>query len=152
MIGNILKKLLGNGDGLIKMVDGLIDTKAEKQERELKIKQFLHSKEIESERLSFDIEKEFNNRIKDLEGTASDLKDLGWVGKIILFLRGAFRPLVSYAMAYVDIMVFSKQWALPEDEQIVNTFWLINMVIFVFYFGERAIKNVAPLLATYLKK
>jgi len=86
----------------------------------------------------------FNQRIKDLEGTASDLNQAGGVGKIVLFLRGLQRPLWGFAVLIIDWMVFSGAWNLTENN-LQSAFWIINFLVLGFLFGERTLKNLAPL-------
>lgn len=100
-------------------------------------------------------DEDFNNRIKELEGTANDLKQFGWLGKIIVFLRGAQRPLWGYSVLYMDFMVFSGTWRIHDianqvgnntvGTNIESAFWVINFLVLGFLFGERAMKNVLPL-------
>jgi len=95
---------------------------------------------------------EFDSRIKDLEGTAKDLNQSGWLGRIIIFLRGAQRPLWGYFVLVLDIMVFSGKWKLtvgtaadtPLD--LVSAFWIVNLLVLGFLFGERAVRNVMPII------
>jgi len=156
MLKKVVDKIFGGEGGILKGITATAEkffgSKEQAHQFEMEVGRFLHQKELEANAHALEVEQEFNQKIKDLEGTANDLKSFGWVGMIIVFLRGAFRPLVSYGMAWVNIMVFSRQWKLPEDEQVVSAFWIINLVIFVFYFGERAIKNVIPILAMYFGK
>ncbi|WP_462250421.1 hypothetical protein [Ekhidna sp.] len=151
-----LTKLFSGDDGIVKgisyVAERFLGSKEQKHEFKMEVERFLYSKEVEARNYALDVEKEFNQKIKDLEGTAADLKSFGWIGKIIVLLRGAFRPLVSYSMAIVDFYVFSGKWELPNDEQVVSAFWIINLVIFVFYFGERSIKNITPLIGMYFGK
>lgn len=116
------------------------------------------TREHELKILSFakEQDEEFNTRIKELEGTASDLKQFGFLGKIIVFLRGAQRPLWGYSVLIMDFMVFSGKWNLNVMAQkvgenttvgsnIESAFWVINFLVLGFLFGERAMKNVLPL-------
>jgi len=99
---------------------------------------------------------EFNSRIKEMEGTAGDLMQFGVIGKVIVFLRGLQRPLWGFAVMVMDFNVFSGEWNLADlsksvGENVVGTnvesaFWLINFLVLGFLFGERAMKNVLPLL------
>ena len=101
-------------------------------------------------------DEEFNTRIKEMEGTAKDLQQFGLFGKIIVFLRGAQRPIWGYTVMLMDVMVFSGKWNLAELSQTVgnttvgtnieSAFWLINFLVLGFLFGERAMKNVLPLM------
>lgn len=153
---NVFSGIIGGENGVLGGVKNLaevyIENKDKKREFELEVQTFLHNKEMEMIDKGLEVYKEFNDRIIQMEGTAKDLSQFGWVGSLIILLRGAFRPLVSYGMAAVDVLVFSGKVNLPENEQVVSVFWIINLVIFVFYFGERAIKNIAPVLAMYFGK
>nr|VFJ94217.1 MAG: hypothetical protein BECKLFY1418A_GA0070994_103813 [Candidatus Kentron sp. LFY] len=96
-------------------------------------------------------DEEFNSRIKELEGTAIDLKHFGFFGKIIIFLRGLQRPLWGYFVIYMDYKVLSGEWKLfhlNKDNQYIDiepAFWIINFLVLGFLFGERAMRNVLPL-------
>ena len=93
---------------------------------------------------------EFNQRIQDMEGTASDLKSIPFFGPIVIFLRGCQRPVWGYATLYMDFMVFSGRWkALSEMQE--SALWVINLLVLGFLFGERAVKNIMPLVAQYFK-
>lgn len=155
-IASFLSGFLSGDGGIIggisEIADKFILTGEEKKRFEMEVKKFAHQKEMELLDKGLQIEKEFNDKIIEMEGTAKDLSGFGWIGKFIILLRGAFRPLVSYAMAVVDFLVFSGKTELPDNEQVVSAFWIINLVIFVFYFGERAIKNVIPVLGMYFGK
>lgn len=101
-------------------------------------------------------DKEFNRRITAMEGTAKDLQQFGFIGKLLILLRGSQRPLWGFTVLYMDIKIFSGEWKLVELSQTMgeasiylnlqSSFWLINFLVLGFLFGERAMKNVAPLL------
>ena len=83
------------------------------------------------------------------------MNNAGWLGRIVIFLRGAQRPIWGYFVLVMDIMVFSGRWNLVKlAEQtktasmvdIQSAFWIINFLVLGFLFGERAVKNVMPLL------
>jgi hypothetical protein len=93
---------------------------------------------------------EFNQRIKDMEGTANDLKSIPVIGPLVIFLRGCQRPVWGYATLYMDFMVFSGRWKELSEMQ-ESALWIINLLVLGFLFGERAIKNVMPLVAQYFK-
>jgi len=93
---------------------------------------------------------EFNRRIAEMEGTAKDLKSIPFLGAFILFLRGVQRPAWGFATMYMDAMWFSGKWgALTQTQE--SALWLINLLVLIFLFGERAFKNVAPLLENMIK-
>ena len=95
-------------------------------------------------------EQAINDRIKIYEGTASDLTAIPVLGTIMLFLRGAQRPIIGYVTIYLDYMVFSGQWKLLPGTQ-ESCFWIINFLVLGFLFGERALKNVAPLITEIMQ-
>jgi hypothetical protein len=84
------------------------------------------------------------NRIAQLEGTASDLKSVPIVGPLVLFLRGLQRPLWGYATLFMDYMWFSEWTTLTSKQE--SALMAINILVLGFLFGERAIKNVMPLI------
>ena len=134
------------------VVDRFVTTKEEKENLKRAMTKLLHDQEMEIQRFTLEAEQEFNTRIRELEGTASDLKQFGWIGKIVLFLRGLQRPLWGYGVVYMDFMVFSGKWNIEEDSQMQSAFWIINFLVLGFLFGERAIKNVAPLIKSMTEK
>jgi len=138
-------------DSGAKIIDELHTSDEEKSDAKRKLLEVKNSTMLQLQEIELRREAEFNSRIKELEGTAKDLKSVRILGPIVIFLRGAFRPLFSYGLAYIDVMVFSGRWKL-QDETITSAFWLINLIILIFYFGERAFQNAAPLLEKFLKK
>lgn len=94
--------------------------------------------------LAHEMDKEFNQRVKDLEGTAADLKSVPVVGPILILLRGAQRPGWGFFTMYMDYMVYSKGWSITPDSQQSAAFFLINVLVLVFLFGERAFQNIMP--------
>lgn len=91
-------------------------------------------------------DKEFNALIKDMEGTAGDLKTIPLIGPILIFLRGAQRPVWGFATLYFDFQVFTG--AIPATSGTVQAtiITIINVLVLGFLFSERAIKNVMPLI------
>lgn len=92
-----------------------------------------------------------NERISQQEGTAADLKSIPIVGPLMLFLRGAQRPVWGYAVLFMDYQVYSGIWKLdasrPEESAV---FYIINFLVLGFLFGERAIINILPLVQNFL--
>lgn len=84
---------------------------------------------------------------KDMEGTASDLKTIPFVGALIIFLRGAFRPVFAYFTLYLDAQWFLTGVSGGWTEQQNTAMIVINIVVLVFFFGERTVKNLMPLIA-----
>ncbi|MBF0290486.1 MAG: hypothetical protein HQM14_21975 [SAR324 cluster bacterium] len=153
--------ILGMFSGKDNIASKIIDTakeyfppdmsEADKLKIEMAMKTQAHQHQLESQKQEFEIQKEFNNRIKAMEGTASDLKSIPFVGAILLTIRGMQRPAVIYMTLFVDIMHFSGvesfQW--DEKSMTASTFMLLNALTMFFLFGERAVKNAMPLIGKH---
>lgn len=143
----------GLGGKIIDFVGGRWPEKMSQEDKakiEMAITEAARSYELQLLEKAGEEEQRFNDRIKQMEGTASDLKSFGWFGDIIIFLRGAQRPIWGYVVIAMDIMVYSGRWHIPDDEQMKSAFWIINFLVLGFLFGERAVKNIIPLVSTYL--
>lgn len=160
-----LKGLL-SGDGLVAKGLDFVNkrwppnmSEADKAAAEVVVKEMLHSQQMELMAAMTEDEKIFNERTIALEGTAKDLQAIPFVGAIIIFIRGAFRPLFSYFTAYMDWMYFTTATERVVDDaglllRVVPT-WTdqqetlllaMNLLVLAFFFGERAMKNVLPLI------
>jgi len=147
-LGDVGKGLLnfvsgGLGDKIVDTVKGFFPasmSEQEKLEMQLRIKDAAHKQEMELMQLLNESEKEFNKRTIALEGTAKDLKVIPFIGPIIIFLRGAFRPLTSYVVVYMDFMTLSGQWHVSDK---------LTILVLGFFFGERAMKNITPIIGQY---
>lgn len=95
-------------------------------------------------------ERMISERVALVEGSAQDLRAIPVVGPIVLFLRGLQRPLWGYATLYGDAMWFMGRWSLTEQQE--SALWVINFLVLGFLFGERAVQNVAPLIADIMSK
>lgn len=93
---------------------------------------------------------EFNQRIKDMEGTASDLKAIPVLGPLMLFLRGAQRPVWSMATMYFDFVWFTSADTFTEQQS--TALIVVNSLVLGFLFGERTLKNLEPLLIKVFAK
>jgi len=93
---------------------------------------------------------EFNARIKDMEGTAADLKAIPILGPFMLFLRGSQRPVWSFATMYYDFLWFSNTDAFSEQQG--TALMVVNCLVLSFTFGERALKNLEPLIKNVFGK
>jgi hypothetical protein len=149
-IGNFIGKgfLKDVGD----VVDKFVTTGQEKEEMKRLMAELVHKQEMELQRFSLEAEQEFNKRIKDLEGTAADLNQSGFLGKVIIFFRGLQRPLWGFGVMFMDFQVFSGKWVIQEGTRADAAFYIINFLVLGFLFGERAVKNVAPLVSNMMKK
>jgi hypothetical protein len=106
------------------------------------------------EALTNQAEAQFNERTKELEGTAEDLKTIPILGHMIIFVRGALRPAWCVAAMYFDWQIFTGAWGAklvavdpgggvritPEGFILI----IINFLVLGFIFGERTLRNVVP--------
>jgi len=125
-----------------------------------KMTQAVRQAEMEHERrileLAHQAEVEFDKRLAEHEGTAADLRTLPILGPILIFLRGCQRPAWGFGALAVDWMVFSGAWnvplTLPQGGWTPQGMALvaINVLVLGFLFGERAVKNVMPLITRML--
>lgn len=123
----------------------------QKAAMKLELEKIELEREIQVNHAIAESEKAINERIAQYEGTANDLKALPFVGRIVLFLRGLQRPMWGYATMYCDFMWFSGQWSGMTQQQ-ESALWVINILVLGFLFGERAVKNVMPLVSQYFGK
>lgn len=87
-------------------------------------------------------------RMAALEGTASDLKAIPYAGPLMLFIRGSQRIVISYGTAWVDWLWLSGGLTLNDMQQ--RLLFTASLLVFVVLFGERAVKNIAPLVIDLL--
>ena len=144
----------GLGETIVKGVKAYFPpsmSDSEKANLEMAIKNQTQAALVEIRQLAQQEREQFNNRIKELEGTASDLARFGFIGSMIIFLRGCQRPVWGYLTLYMDLMWFSGKWGVLTDLQ-QSAFWIINLLVLGFLFGERAIKNLMPMITEMLKQ
>lgn len=115
---------------------------------------------IRGKRLEFTADRQASThateRAAQLEGTTRDLLALPVVGRLVIFLRGMQRPVWGFGTLWGDFMVFSGRWNValqtdgnwtPEGMALI----LINLLVLGFLFGERAVKNLLPLVTRFLE-
>tara|TARA_R110000851_G_C12727234_1_gene529232 strand:+ start:72 stop:548 length:477 start_codon:yes stop_codon:yes gene_type:complete len=119
-------------------------TPAQKGEAELKFQKFLHQKEIQANKVIADSSVQLDKRIAEQEGTASDLKQIPIIGRLILFLRGLQRPSWGFFTMYLDFKWFTASPIYTEQQQ--TALIVINILVLGFLFGERTIQNLSPLI------
>ena len=120
-------------------------SEAQRAEMEVVIKDMLHKQEMDIAEAAREDEQLFNERTIALEGTAKDLKTIPYIGGLIIFLRGAFRPLFAYLTAYLIWKYFLEGMSWTERQE--TLLLAISLLVLIFFFGERALKNVMPLIA-----
>jgi hypothetical protein len=145
--GNIIKE----GFDVVKAYFPPSMSDKEKGDAQLAYERFVKNKQAEANTQALEVDKEFNQRIKDMEGTANDLKTIPYLGGLIIFLRGSLRPFWGWFCAYADYMVFSGTWML-EDVAYRQMLFALNIMVFIFIFGERAVKAVLPFLKSFMGK
>ena len=111
------------------------------------LQQLEDKRKAKAEKAESEAQQQFNDRVKELEGTAKDLKSIPYIGALIIFLRGCQRPAWGFLTMYLDVKWFST-WTLTEQQQ--TALILINFLVLGFLFGERTLKNLEPLLLKLL--
>ena len=141
--------------GLAKQVTDLVkaywppDMPPEKvREFELQAQLLENDRAHDAELVAVEQERIFSERIRDMEGTASDLKGVWFFGPLVLFLRGLQRPVWGFATLWMDWCVFSGGWHLSDRNEIALQ--IINCLVLGFLFGERAIMNLMPLINQFM--
>ncbi len=143
----------GLGGTIWDIVEGAVgDDLAPDQKAALKIaiEGEITKRQIAAAEAAAEAEAAVTRRAAELEGTASDLRSLPIVGRLILFLRGCQRPAWGFATLVVDWQVFSGAWFLPETGPMANAFWAINILVLGFLFGERTILNLMPAITAMM--
>lgn len=120
-------------------------SEGEKAALTMEMERLSHERDMQIMDRVNEAEQNFNQRIKDMEGTASDLKAIPFIGSIVLFLRGLQRPLWGFSVLWMDLNWFSGSYPSLTDRQ-EACMLAINILVLGFLFGERALKNVMPLL------
>ncbi len=121
-------------------------TEVEKKEVSLKVEQIIERRICDLKVAQVDIECEVNQKIEKLAQTTKDLEKVPFFGKVGLFMRGMQRPIWGFSLLYIDLKVLSGGWLLPAGSQTESAFWLLNLLILGFLFGERAVRNVMPMI------
>lgn len=146
------------GDGIGKEIVGFIRdrwpaklSEAELAELEIVTREAEHRRQMELLEYAAQQDAAFNERTKELEGTASDLKTIPILGHLVIFARGMFRPVFAYFTLYLDVVWFTTDTGGWTDQQ--NTAMIvINCIVLVFFFGERTVKNLLPLIGEVFGK
>jgi len=141
--------------GLAKEVIGAVTkyfppdmTPEQKALAELELEKLAFAREVAVDRAIEAAEESVNKRIEIYEGTAKDLMLIPFLGALMLFLRGSQRTIWGFATIYFDYMWLVTNLVLSEQQQ--TALIIINLLVLGFLFGERAIKNLAPLITDLL--
>ena len=93
-----------------------------------------------------------NNKDSQIENSEnSDLAGIPYLSTFFFFTRGCQRVLWSIFTIILDWNVFSNEWKLPTDTPIESAFFIVNVLVLGFLFGETFIKNTMPALTEILK-
>lgn len=111
---------------------------------ELEIQKLTFAREVAVDKAIEAAEDSVNKRIEIYEGTAKDLLAVPIFGALMLFLRGSQRTIWGFATIYFDYEWLVKNLQLSEQQQ--TALIIINLLVLGFLFGERAVKNLAPLI------
>lgn len=139
-------------EGTMEIIKGRFPEKLSERDRleiEMIMTQQVREYEIQGERLAQQETVEFNQRIKDMEGTTADLKTVPYFGPFVIFLRGVQRPFWGFGVFVLDWIWLVKDTTQWSDKQEVALL-IINILVLGFLFGERALKNVMPLITEYV--
>jgi hypothetical protein len=115
----------------------------EKEQARLSFQNMELQRQREADAATMEAEQQLTQRVKELEGSAADLLKFPILGHLVLFLRGCQRPVWGFATLYLDWRWFSS-WTLSEQQE--TALIVINFLVLGFLFGERAVKNVMPLI------
>ncbi len=86
---------------------------------------------------------DFRKFVIEYEGAARDYVNLPVIGPIVLATRSLIRPAVTVATVYFDYVWFTSPTA--WDPMKGKALMMINGLVLLFWFGERAIKNTNAL-------
>ena len=93
-----------------------------------------------------------NNKDIVIESSeSSDLSGIPFFSSFFFFARGCQRVLWSIFTLILDWKVFSNSWKLQADTPIESTFFIVNILVLAFLFGEIALKNMTPSIEAILK-
>lgn len=123
----------------------------QKAETQLNIERFLMEKQVQANDALRESAAQLDKRIAEQEGTAKDLKSIPILGPLVLFARGAQRPVWGFATLWIDFKWFFAV-GLTFDEQQQTALIVINILVLGFLFGERAIQNLTPMIVQVFGK
>jgi len=125
-------------------------TPQEQSELSVTLERMEMEREQQANNAIAEAERSLNERVAEYEGTASEIKDMWLVGPLVILMRSLFRPICSYVTLYLNFVYFTSvnDWS-PET---TNLLVVIDVIVFGFWFGERAVKNVLPIVLAWMDK
>jgi hypothetical protein len=80
----------------------------------------------------------FRDFVVQYEGAAKDYTNIPIIGPTVLLVRGLIRPAFTVLVGYLDWLYFSGVGWTDEQSSLLKA---VNIVVLMFWFGERAIQN-----------
>lgn len=150
-----ISKLFSGGvsdlvDSAGKALDVLFTSDEQRMKAQAILDQIKSDAKYKGDLLDLQFNQQLDKRIADQEGTAKDLLALPFIGRLMIFLRGAQRPIWGFGVLFMDFQVFSGVWILVENSKTELSFFIVNFLVLGFLFGERAVKNILPLVNQFL--
>jgi hypothetical protein len=93
----------------------------------------------------------FRSFVLAYEGEAKDYKDIPLIGPIMMLIRGLIRPGFTLGVAYWDWCYFTAQSLELWTHDKTNLLFAINLIVLIFWFGERTVQYVMPLINAFLQ-
>lgn len=125
-------------------------TEQEKLQFEINISRVLAEKQRQADGALAEASQQLDKRIEAQEGTAKDLKTIPVLGHLILFARGAQRPIWGYATLWMDAKWLFGTFAFTDRQEVAMI--VINLLVLGFLFGERTVLNLQPLIMAVFGK
>lgn len=122
----------------------------QKAEAELKVERLLMEKQTQANEFLRQSAAQLDKRIAEQEGTATDLKAIPILGHIVLFARGAQRPIWGFATLWMDAQWFFGNFDFTDRQE--TALIVINTLVLGFLFGERAVQNLTPMIVQVFGK
>ena len=129
---------------------------SEKEEAEIRLslKELEYKRQIESLGRWNEQERQFQEYVQSMEGTAEELMKMRFLGPLVIFLRAIIRPGWSIITIYMIVAILSGHWNLMAAaggnesiaQQYTSLLWANTLIVSVTWFGERAVRNVLPLV------
>jgi hypothetical protein len=91
----------------------------------------------------------FRSFILEYEGRMVDYKGVKFFGPLLILIRGAIRPGFTIADAYWLNAYFLGVGEWPTEK--VMLLKIVTVLVLIFWFGERAVKYVMPLLTRFME-
>lgn len=133
-----LAALKANPDLVLQFQKAVLDQKVQ-------LEQIAAQRARDEAQADLDADNAMTERMAKLEGTAADLKGIPFFGPLMLFLRGSQRIVIGYGTAYLDYEWFTGGLGTLNDAQ-SRLMVAASLLVFIVVFGERAVRNVAPLI------